>query len=236
MQKQTGYAASVRRRFSIKTVARISAVLLLVLLAIAGYFLFKGYREGQEIRQYVGGPFGAQLLYLQSCAVADTGGDGQPATLEAQLRSCQRSAGRPAGYFVYDFNIRRSIALNRKDLALWKEYSVLSFPESIRGQVVNSETNPFNNIVPFGDFTGFDYDCVPAGGEGGASCKRASASCELSADTIRCTVSNPRTKRGELHVIERYAGLDLLLPQGFITGPDLYKMLKPRFFPVLDRW
>ena len=49
------------------------------------------------------------------------------------------------------------------------------------------------------------------------------------------TVLNPHTESTELHVIERNAKMDLLVPQGFIAGPDLFKLLKPRFFPVLDR-
>ena len=36
--------------------------LLLSLVAAAGYFLVNAYREGQEIRRYVGGPFSQQLL------------------------------------------------------------------------------------------------------------------------------------------------------------------------------
>ena len=136
---------------------------------------------------------------------------------------------------MYDFNIGRSVVLSARDMELWREYAVLSFPESLRGRVRNSETNEFNRIVPFEEFTGFDYDCVLTKGENEASCKVADASCELGSDAIRCTVFNPHTESSELHVIERDEALDLLLPQGFINGPDLYKMLKPRFFPVLER-
>ena len=236
MQMQTSQAATDERRFSLKTVGIVSGVLLLALLAAAGYFLFNAYREGQENRQYVGGPFSAQLLYLQTCAADDADSGGRADALEAQINSCQRIAGRRAGYYVYDFNIKRSVALTEKVLALWKEYSVLSFPDSVYGQVRNSETNPFNNILLFAEFTGFDYDCVPADGDGDPICKRASASCEQSADAIQCTVFDPRTERSELHVIERHAGLKLLLAQGFISGPDLFKMLKPRFFPIIDRF
>ena len=236
MQKPSDSAATDGRRRRIKFFAIPAAFLLLALLAAAGYFLFNAYREGQENRQYVGGPFSAQLLYLQTCAADDADTGGRADALEAQINSCQRIAGRRAGYYVYDFNIRRSVALTEKDMALWKEYSVLSFPDSVYGQVRNSETNPFNNIVLFAEFTGFDYDCVPADGDGDPICKRASASCEQGADAIQCTVFDPRTERSERHVIERHAGLELLLAQGFISGPDLFKMLKPRFFPILDRF
>ena len=237
MPKLPDFAGADGRRIRLSSVGVPATLLLLALLAIAGYLPFNRYREGQEIRQYVGGPFGAQLLYLQGCAAEDDGDGGRPGALEEQLESCQRAkGGRRAGYYVYDFNIRRAVALTVRDLALWKKYSVLSFPDSVYGEVRNSETNPFNRIVPFAEFVGFDYDCAPTESNGGFSCKRASASCAQSAETIRCTVFNPRADRTELHVIVRYAELDLLLPQGFITGPDLFKLLKPRFFPVLDRF
>ena len=233
---QTDYATTDGRRFSFKTIGMVSAVFLFALLIAAGTYVYKGYKESQDIRQYVVGPFSAQLLYLQTCAADNADSRGRPGALEAQLRSCHWTAiGKRAGFFVYDFNIRRSVALTETDLALWKEYSVLSFPDSVHGQVRDSETNPFNEIVIFSEFTGFDYDCVLAEGESVPSCRRATASCEHSPDSIRCSVFNPRTGKTELHVIERLTTLELLLPQGFIRGPDLFKFLKPRFFPVLDR-
>ena len=219
-----------------KTAIKIAVVLLFALLTIAAYILFNAYREGQEIRQYVGGPFSAQLLYLQTCAVDDADTGGRAGGLEAQISNCRRTASGRAGFYVYDFNIKRSVALTARDLALWKEYSVLTFPDSVYGQVRESETNPFNSIVLFAEFTGFDYDCVLADNNGDLSCKRAAASCEQSSDLIQCTVFDPRTERNELHVIERRAELELLRPLGFISGPDLFKMLKPRFFPVLERF
>ena len=216
----------------------VSAVFLLILLASAAVLVFRAYSEGEEIREYVGGPFGSQLLYLQGCTAGAADNGGQSATgqtVEYQIRICRETAGSRAGYYVYDFNIGRSVVLSARDMELWREYAVLSFPESLRGRVRNSETNEFNRIVPFEEFTGFDYDCVLTKGENEASCKVADASCELGSDAIRCTVFNPHTESSELHVIERDKALDLLLPQGFINGPDLYKMLKPRFFPVLER-
>ncbi|MCY3992524.1 MAG: hypothetical protein OXF50_14970 [Caldilineaceae bacterium] len=216
----------------------VSAVFLLILLASAAVLVFRAYSEGEEIREYVGGPFSSQLLYLQGCTAGAADNGGQSATgqtVEDQIRICRETAGSRAGYYVYDFNIGRSVVLSARDMELWREYAVLSFPESLRGRVRNSETNEFNRIVPFEEFTGFDYDCVLTKGENEASCKVADASCELGSDAIRCTVFNPHTESSELHVIERDKALDLLLPQGFINGPDLYKMLKPRFFPVLER-
>lgn len=216
----------------------VSAVFLLILLASAAVLVFRAYSEGEEIREYVGGPFSSQLLYLQGCTAGAADNGGQSATgqtVEDQIRICRETAGSRAGYYVYDFNIGRSVVLSARDMELWREYAVLSFPESLRGRVRNSETNEFNRIVPFEEFTGFDYDCVLTKGENEASCKVADASCELGSDAIRCTVFNPHTESSELHVIERDEALDLLLPQGFINGPDLYKMLKPRFFPVLER-
>ena len=216
----------------------VSAVFLLILLASAAVLVFRAYSEGEEIREYVGGPFSSQLLYLQGCTAGAADNGGQSATgqtVEDQIRICRETAGSRAGYYVYDFNIGRSVVLSARDMELWRAYAVLSFPESLRGRVRNSETNEFNRIVPFEEFTGFDYDCVLTKGENEASCKVADASCELGSDAIRCTVFNPHTESSELHVIERDKALDLLLPQGFINGPDLYKMLKPRFFPVLER-
>ena len=233
MQKQTDYVTQEGRRFSIRTVALVAIVLLLSLLAVAGYFLVNAYREGQEIRQYVGGPFDQQLLHLQFCANDEGNGGGLSESLEGQLSSCRQTAGGKAGYYVYDFNIGRSVALSESDLALWKRHNVLSFPDSVHGVVRESDANPFNSIVPFSEFTGFDYDCEPGDGDGGPVCQVAPATCEAGADAIRCTLFNPRTGREELHVIERHAGLELLAPQGFIVGPDIYKTLKPRFFPSL---
>ncbi len=234
MQKHADHITQKGRRFSIRTVALVAIVLLLSLLAAAGYFLVNAYREGQEIRRYVGGPFGQQLLYLQFCTDDEGDGGGRSESLEGQLSACQRTAGGKAGYYVYDFNIGRSVALSESELALWKRHSVLSFPESVHGAVEESATNPFNSIVPFAEFKGFDYDCEPGEGDGDPVCQVAPATCESDDDAIRCTVFNPSTEREESHVIERYAGLELLAPQGFIAGPDIYKMLKPSFFPSID--
>ncbi len=224
------------RRFNLIGLAL--AALLLVLLVPTTIFVSRAYLEGREIREYVGGPFSSQLLYLQGCSAGAADNVGQSATgrtVEEQIRFCQATAGSRAGFYVYDFNIGRSVALSARDMELWRRYEVLSFPDSLSGRVRNSETNEFNRIVPFEEFTGFDYDCVLTKGENEANCKVADASCELGSDAIRCTVFNPHTESRELHVIERDKALDLLLPQGFINGPDLYKMLKPRFFPVLER-
>lgn len=231
MQKQTDRTSHNAQPSAVRRFLLAATVLLLSLVAAAGYFLVNAYREGQEIRRYVGGPFGQQLLYMQACVLTDRAGAD---SLEAQLDTCRRGRSPQAGYFVYDFNIGRSVPLGEEDLALWKEYAVFSFPDSVDGEVVASESNPFNRIVPFADFTGFDYDCLPVGDTNDFTCKRAPASCDLSAHSIRCSVTDPHTGEAELHVIERDPKLDLLLPHGFITGPDIFKMLKPRFFPRLD--
>jgi hypothetical protein len=226
------------RTWRFKQVASALAVLLLILLASATFLVIRGYREGQEIRAYVGGPFSSQLLYLQGCAEsgADSAGEADVApTLEEQLKSCHQSTRGPAGYYVYDFNIRRSVALSEKDMELWRKYDLFAFPDSVKGRVASSQTNPFNSIILFEEFTGFDYDCALAEDGNDISCNLAPVSCSLSSDAIRCSVFNPHTEGTELHVIERNAKMDLLVPQGFIAGPDLFKLLKPRFFPVLDR-
>ena len=218
----------------LKKLGMAAGVLLFTLLALAVVLLYRGLREGREIRRYVGGPFGAQLLYVQGCAKAAVLEGGLPATLAEQFRSCPRSTWRArAGYYVYDFNIRRSIALSEADMELWREYSVLSFPATLTGRVEKSETNPFNRIISFETFAGFQYDCAPAD-DGNFSCRQASASCINSDHAIRCSVFNPRTGQTEAHVIEGFGELDLLLPQGFIAGSDLFKMLRPRFFPLVD--
>ena len=224
------------RRF--KQVGLALAVLLLILLASAGFLVYRAYLEGQEIGEYVGGPLSWQLLYLQGCeeGAADGGGKaGSAPTLEEQFNSCRQLAGGRPGYYVYDFNIRRSVALSSRDMKLWRKYDLFAFPDSVSERVEKSRTNPFNSIIPFEEFTGFDYDCALAADGNDVSCKVAPASCALSGDAIRCTVFNPHTENSELHVIKQNAELDLLLPQGFIVGPDLFKLLKPRFFPVLDR-
>ena len=222
----------------LKQVKLVLTLLLLMLLTSAGFLAYRAYAEGQEIRDYVGGPFSSQLLYLQGCAAGGADGGGQadvPATLEEQFNSCRQLAGGRPGYYVYDFNIRRSVALSSRDIKLWREYDLFAFPDSVSERVEKSKTNPFNSIIPFEEFNGFDYDCALAKDGNEVSCKVAPASCVVSSDAIRCTVLNPHTEGTELHVIERNAKMDLLVPQGFIAGPDLFKLLKPRFFPVLDR-
>ena len=222
----------------LKQVSLSLTVLLLMLLTSAGFLAYRAYAEGQEIRAYVGGPFSSQMLYLQGCApgAAGSGAEANIApTLEEQFSSCQQSTGGPAGYYVYDFNIRRSVALSEKDMELWRKYDLFAFPDSVKGRVASSQTNPFNSIILFEEFTGFDYDCALAEDGNDISCNLAPVSCSLSSDAIRCSVFNPHTEGTELHVIERNAKMDLLVPQGFIAGPDLFKLLKPRFFPVLDR-
>lgn len=214
------------------------ASILFILLASAAFLIYRAYLEGQEIREYVGGPFSSQLLYLQGCAAVAASNGGQeaaPQTLEEQIDLCRGTGNRRAGYYVYDFNIRRSVALSEKDLEEWKKYAVLSFPATLGGEVRNSETNEFNRIVPFEEFSGFQYDCTPDGDGNDFSCKVAAASCEFSGEAIQCTVFNPHTDSNETHLIERDRSLDLLVPHGFIGGPDLFKLLKPSFFPNLDR-
>ena len=231
-------SAPTPRFWRLKQVKLVLTLLLLMLLTSAGFLAYRAYAEGQEIRAYVGGPFSSQLLYLQGCAEsgADSAGEADVApTLEEQLKSCHQSTRGPAGYYVYDFNIRRSVALSEKDMELWRKYDLFAFPDSVKGRVASSQTNPFNSIILFEEFTGFDYDCALAEDGNDISCNLAPVSCSLSSDAIRCSVFNPHTEGTELHVIERNAKMDLLVPQGFIAGPDLFKLLKPRFFPVLDR-
>lgn len=223
---------SVAMNTRIATIGIPLSFLLLMMLTIGGYRLFTLYKEHKEIPRYVEGPFSAQLLYLQGCS------NGEPElgdTLQEQIDDCQHAArGGHAGYYVYDFNIRRSVRLAEADMTIWRQYNILSFPDSINGRVTNNAANQFNAIIPFENFTGFDYDCVLAADNINVSCKQASTSCEQTHESIRCSVFNPRTQQTDVHRIRRINGLDLLLPQGFITGPDLYKLLKSRFFPLLE--
>lgn len=233
-----GFGALNVKSPRLRQVGIATASILLILLASAAFLIYRAYLEGQEIREYVGGPFSSQLLYLQGCAPGASSSGGQeaaPPTLEEQIDLCRRTGNRRAGYYVYDFNIRRSVALSEKDLEEWKKYAVLSFPASLGGEVRNSETNEFNIIVPFEEFTGFQYDCTPDGDGNDFSCKVATASCEFSGEAIQCTVFNPHTDSNETHLIERDRSLDLLVPHGFIAGPDLSKLLRPRFFPIRER-
>ena len=191
---------------------------------------------GQEIRK-TGGPFSAQLLYLQGCATGAADGGGQissAATLEEQFDACRRSFGGRPGYYIYDFNIKRSVALSKGDMESLREYEIFRFPDSILGRVEKSQTNPFNTIIPLEDFSGFNYDCAFEEDGDEASCSLAPLKCDVSSDAIQCNVFNPDTGRFDNHAIRRDQALDLLIPQGFINGPDLYKLLKPRFFPSLD--
>ncbi len=219
-----------------KQIVLVLAILLLTLVVSGAFFGTRAFLEGREIREYVGGPYGSQLLYLQGCELGASGG-GQTntsQTLEEQIGFCRRTVTSRAGYYVYDFNIKRSVALSMEDMELWRKYAVLAFPGSLGEAVGNSETNEFNRIVPFEAFSGFEYDCALDDNHSETSCKVATASCGFSGEAIRCTVFNPQSESTELHVIERDKELALFVPHGFITGPDLFKLLKPRFFPSLD--
>ncbi len=220
-----------------KQVVLVVAFLLLTLVVSAAFLVAKAYAEGREVRDYVGGPFGSQLLYLQGCEVGASGGGQATAsqTLEAQIDFCRRTVSPRAGYYVYDFNIKRSVALSMEDMGEWRKYAVLSFPENLGEAVRNSESNEFNSIVPFDAFSGFEYDCSLDDNQNEVSCQVAAASCDFSGEAIRCSVFNPHSDSTELHVIERDTELDLFVPHGLITGPDLFKLLKPRFFPALDQ-
>lgn len=219
-----------------KQIVLVLAILLLTLVVSGAFFGTRAFLEGREIREYVGGPYGSQLLYLQGCELGASGGGptNTSQTLEEQISFCRRTVTSRAGYYVYDFNIKRSVALSMEDMELWRKYAVLAFPGSLGEAVGNSETNEFNRIVPFEAFSGFEYDCVLDDNHSEASCKVATASCGFSGEAIRCTVFNPQSESTELHVIERDKELDLFVPHGFITGPDLFKLLKPRFFPSRD--
>ena len=226
------------RRRQLKQVGKAMVVILLIASALLILYLYRAYLEGQEIRAYVGGPYSSQLLYLQVCAPSafDGGGLGENSgTLEEQFDSCRRSTGGHPGYFIYDFNIRRSVALSKEDMELLRKYEILTFPNSVLGRVKKSQTNAFNSIIPLEDFPGFNYECVSTAEKNESSCSFAPVKCNLSSDAIQCNVFNPNTDRFEQHVIKRNQALDFLIPQGFIAGPDLFKLLKPRFFPVLER-
>lgn len=232
------YPALRLRSSRIKQVGVVSAVFLFALLATAVFLLFRALSEGKEIREYVGGPFSSQLLYLQGCATGTAGNGGQEnsaATLEEQFNECRQAAGGRPGYYVYDFNIRRSVALSSADMEQLRNYEIFAFPDSVTGRVENSLTNPFNRIIAFEEFTGFEYDCTFSQSRKETSCKTAPAKCDLSRDAISCSVLDPRTGSFGSHVIKRDRALELLLPQGFISGSDLFKLMKPRFFPALER-
>lgn len=222
----------------IRQVGIASAVLLLALLAFAASLVVRAYIEGREIREYVGGPFSSQLLYLQGCETGAGDGDllaGSADALLEQFDECRQAAGGRPGYYVYDFNIGRSVALTRVDMEQFEKYEILTLPKSVNGKVENSMNNPFNRIVHFEEFMGFEYDCTFSQSKEETSCSFAPVKCDSTRDAISCSVYDPRRGGFESHVIKRDRALGLLLPQGYISGPDLYKMLKPRFFPVLER-
>ena len=136
------------RTWRFKQVASALAVLLLILLASATFLVIRGYREGQEIRDYVGGPFSSQLLYLQGCArgagqmVARAEAD-VPATLEEQFNSCRAVwLADAAGYYVYDFNITKvGRSFQQKDIKLWREVRSLSPSRILSSERVEKSQN-----------------------------------------------------------------------------------------------
>ena len=222
----------------LKQVGKAMAAISLIAAALLVLFLFRAYRESQAVRAYVGGPFSSQLLYVQGCAPGAAGGGGQgnaAETLQEQFDSCRRPFGGRPGYYIYDFNIKKSVALSDEDMANLRMYEIFRFPSSILGKVEKSQTNPFNTIVPLEDFPGFSYSCVFDKDRDETSCSVAPLQCDVSGDAIQCNVYNPDTDSFERHAIKRDKSLDLLIPQGFIDGPDLYKLMKPSFFPTLDR-
>lgn len=210
-----------------------ASVFLIAASLLAAVRLRNLYTEGQEIRRYVGGPFASQLLYLQACSEGVAAGGGTESGLEGQIELCRRRADKRAGYYVYDFNIGRSAPLSEGDMETWKEYEIFRFPQALDRSFANSAANPFNRIVPFEQFSGFAYDCRASADSAELRCSHAQAICSAGGGLIACSVFDPRTGELETHTVERIPGLDLLLPQGFISGPDLYKLLKPRFFPSL---
>lgn len=76
-------------------------------------------------------------------------------------------------------------------MTIWRQYNILSFPDSINGRVTNNAANPFNDLIPFENFTGFDYDYVLVADNINVSCKQASTSCEQTHEGIRCAVFSP---------------------------------------------
>ena len=237
MTSRPNFAFPTVRPALVKKLGWVLAAVMSLALAYLAFFFFRVYLESREVRAYVGGPFGSQLLYVQGCAPSATGGGlgATGGTLEEQFDSCRQPFGGRPGYYIYDFNIKRSVALSERDMENWRKYAIFSFPTSIMGRVEKSQTNPFNTIVPLEDFPGFKYDCsLDEDGEE-AGCSVAPLKCDVRIDAIQCHVLDPNTGNFEHHLIEKDKGLEILVPQGFISGPDLYKLLKPRFFPNLDR-
>ena len=84
--------------------------------------------------------------------------------------------------------------------------NIISFPSSFYKPVKNG-VNEYNTIVPLDEFTKF------------------SISCNDNQGSFQCLIGD------EVYPFDQPPGLDLILPQGMVQGPDWYRLLKPIFFP-----
>ena len=181
-----------------------------VALVLAGVFWASLFiQRSIEVERHAEGAHQIQLLYLRACTIGNVRDEIPIDSAEEEIAYCNRLAkDGEAGYYVYDFTIRRSVHVDRELMDVLVEHDVLSFPSSIYGKI-QSGSNRLNTIIPFAEFAEF------------------AVSCEEMEDSLACAVN------GETHFIEKMAGLDLLLPQVMVSGSDWYKTLKPVFFPYL---
>ena len=193
-----------------KGVTILLIVIGLVTISVFSFYYSHYASRRSEIQQFVNGPYSGWLLYERACTIGNIRDEIPIDSLQKEIDYCNRLAsGGQAGYYVYDFNIRRSLYIDTSLMNILMQHNILSFPSSLYGPVESGTGNEFNTIVPVNDFTDFDI------------------SCKESVGSLDCTVDS------EIHPIAHpEEGLDLLVPKGIVQGADWYKLLKPRFFSL----
>ena len=177
------------------------------MVTISVYALYNVAKQREDTKRFTDGSYASWFLYVQTCTIGNIRHEIPITTLQEEAEYCNQTApNSQVGYYVYDFNIRRSVYIDDSFMNTLATHNILSFPSSFY-QSVKSGTNEFNTITPLDRFTEFDI------------------SCEEVKNSLTCMVN------GETHKIKRSQGLDLFIPQGMVQGPDWYKLLKPGFFP-----
>lgn len=179
----------------------------MTVLLVVGYVLFANPSEREAKRAFDSGPYQAHLLYMRGCTIGNVRREERIDTPEKEMAYCDQLTKEKTGYYVYDFNIRKSVYLDQKALRELKKHDILRFPRSIFHNVENGG-NTANTITPTNQFSGF------------------SVSCSQRPSVLECVVD------GERHTVQSDKNLDLLLPRGMVTGADWHKIIRKKFFPL----